>query len=181
MKLLSVVVQDSEPLALTIEDNITCSKSDEVNKDKLWVALEKAGLEKKVLSLERLEKTYITQLVDLSGIRLSGGENQKLMLARALYKDAPLLILDEPTASLDPIAEETMYLQYNELVHGNTSIFISHRLSSTKFCDRIIFLDEGEIVEEGTHQELIDLNKQYREVFDIQAQYYVEGNENEGH
>ena len=105
---------------------------------------------------------------------MSACENQKLMLARSLYKDAPILILDEPTAALDPIAEEEMYLKYKDLVKDSTSIFISHRLSSTKFCDRIIYLDSGKIVEEGTHQELIKLSKLYKSVYDTQAQYYKE-------
>jgi len=179
MSLISAVFQDSEPLSLTIEDNISCSKVSDVDKDKLWNSLEQSGLKEKVMSLENKEKTYITQTFDPSGIRLSGGEIQKLLLARSLYKDSSLLILDEPTASLDPIAEENMYLKYEEFVKGNTSVFISHRLSSTKFCDRIIFLDYGKIIEEGSHTELIKLNKHYREVFDIQAQYYLEDEKDE--
>ncbi|QVK20990.1 ABC transporter ATP-binding protein [Mycoplasmatota bacterium] len=179
MSLISVVFQDSEPLSLTIEDNISCVKNSDVDKAKLDYALENSGLKDKVMSLENKEKTYITQTFDESGIRLSGGEIQKLMLARSLYKGTSLLVLDEPTASLDPISEEKMYLKYEEYTEDSTSIFISHRLASTKFCDRIIFLDDGKIVEEGTHKELMKLNKLYREVFDIQAQYYMEGEENE--
>ncbi|PAT01203.1 hypothetical protein CI105_08130 [Candidatus Izimaplasma bacterium ZiA1] len=173
MRLFSVVFQDSEPLSLTIENNISCSDTD-IDSKKLQEAIFKAGLKEKIDSLENKEKSYITQTFDKSGIRLSGGENQKLMLARSLYKDAPILILDEPTAALDPIAEEEMYLKYKDLVKDSTSIFISHRLSSTKFCDRIIYLDSGKIVEEGTHQELIKLSKLYKSVYDTQAQYYKE-------
>ena len=110
-------------------------------------------------------------------IRLSGGETQKLMLARALYKNAPLLILDEPTAALDPLAEERMYLQYDKLTEHNTSLFISHRLASTKFCDRVFFLENGKIIENGSHDELIALNKKYKETFDIQAKYYKENHD----
>ena len=172
MSFLSVVFQDSEPLSLTIENIIACSKDEDINQDMMWEAIGKSGLKEKVMSLNNKEKTYITQIFDESGIRFSGGEIQKLMLARSLYKNAPILILDEPTAALDPIAEENLYIQYKELVKGCTSIFISHRLSSTKFCDRILYLDEGCITEEGSHQELMNLNKQYREVFDIQAKYY---------
>lgn len=175
MSFLSVVFQDSEPLSLTIENIIACSKSEDINQDMMWEAIRKSGLKEKIMSLNNKEKTYITQIFDGSGIRLSGGEIQKLMLARSLYKNAPILILDEPTAALDPIAEENLYVQYKELVKGCTSIFISHRLSSTKFCDRILYLDEGCITEEGSHRELMKLNKQYREVFDIQAKYYKEG------
>ena len=174
MDLFSVVFQDSEPLSLTIESIITCQKNNEVDKERLYDALEKSGLKEKVMSLERKENTYLTQMFDLSGIRLSGGETQKLMLARALYKNAPLLILDEPTAALDPLAEERMYLQYDKLTEHNTSLFISHRLASTKFCDRVFFLEYGKIVEKGSHDDLITLNKKYKETFDIQAKYYKE-------
>lgn len=180
MNLISVVFQDSEPLSLTIENNIACAEHADVNNEKLWDAIEKSGLKEKISSLEKREQTYITQTFDKSGIRLSGGETQKLMLARSLYKDAPLLILDEPTASLDPLAEEEMYLHYENLVKNSTSLFISHRLSSTKFCDRIIYIDNGKIIEEGTHDELIKLNQHYNKVYNIQAQYYREEDTNEG-
>jgi len=174
MKLLSVVFQDSEPLSFSLENIITCQEPKDVDKEKMWDAVEKAGLKDKILSLTNKEKTFITQIFDENGIRLSGGETQKLMLARSLYKNAPVLILEEPTASLDPLAEAEMYIKYKNLVKGNTSIFISHRLSSTKFCDRILFLEDGKIVEEGSHDKLIELNNKYREVFDIQAKYYRE-------
>ena len=180
MSLLSVVFQDSEPLSLTIENIIACSQKEDVGKKKLWSSIAEAGLKEKVASLKNKEETYITKMFDKSGIRLSGGETQKLMLARSLYKNAPLLILDEPTAALDPIAEESLYLKYENLIKDSTSIFISHRLSSTKFCDRILFLEDGAIVEEGSHENLMMLHKKYREVFDIQAKYYKEGDECEG-
>ena len=180
MSLLSVVFQDSEPLSLTIENIIACSQKEDVDKKKLWSSIAEAGLKEKVASLKNKEETYITKMFDKSGIRLSGGETQKLMLARSLYKNAPLLILDEPTAALDPIAEESLYLKYENLIKDSTSIFISHRLSSTKFCDRILFLEDGAIVEEGSHENLMMLHKKYREVFDIQAKYYKEGDECEG-
>jgi len=179
MKLLSAVFQDSEPLAFTVEQNISCSTVSDVNNHLVWDSLEKAGLKEKVESLEFKEKTYISQMFDKNGIRLSGGETQKLMLARAIYKDAALLVLDEPTAALDPISEEEMYLNYENLLKGNTSIFISHRLSSTKFCDRILYLKNGEIIEEGSHKDLMEIKGEYREVFDIQAQYYKEDDEDE--
>ncbi len=177
MKLFSVVFQDSEPLSLTIENVITCQRNKEIDKERLYDALNKSGLLEKVMTLEHKENTYLTQMFDESGIRLSGGETQKLMLARALYKNAPLLILDEPTAALDPLAEERMYLLYDQFTENNTSLFISHRLASTKFCDRVIFLEHGKIIEEGSHDELITLNKKYKETFDIQAKYYKENND----
>ena len=110
--------------------------------------------------------------IDPSGVALSGGELQKLMLARALYKDAPVLILDEPTAALDPIAESSLYEKYYEMTKEKTSIFISHRLSSTKFCDRILFMEGGRITEEGTHRGLMERQGAYENMFRTQAQYY---------
>ncbi len=116
-----------------------------------------------------------------NGTELSGGEAQKLMLARALYKDAPLLILDEPTAALDPIAESRIYTEFNAMAERRTALFISHRLASTSFCDRIILLENGCIAEEGTHQELIAAGGTYKQLFDIQSCWYkedMEGGEN---
>lgn len=179
MDLFSVVFQDTEPMAISIESNVACAKEEHIDKERLYDALDKSGLLDKVKSLPHKEKTYITQIINKEGIRLSGGENQKLILARSLYKKAPLLILDEPTAKLDPIAEEEMYLKYESFVEGNSTIFISHRLSSTKFCDRILFLEDGKIIEEGTHYELISKDTKYKEIFDIQSKYYKEGEDNE--
>jgi ABC-type multidrug transport system fused ATPase/permease subunit len=107
-------------------------------------------------------------------IELSSGETQRLMLARALYKEEPILILDEPTAALDPIAESKLYNRYNELCAGKTSIYISHRLASTRFCDRIVFIDGKTITETGTHEELLAAKSKYAELFEIQSKYYQE-------
>ncbi len=178
-KMLSVVFQDSEPLAFTIEQNIACTVSREIDSNKVWKCLENAGLDEKVKSLPLKEKTYLTQEFNKDGIKLSGGENQKLMLARALYKQASMLILDEPTAALDPISEERMYLTYEEFLQGNTSIFISHRLSSTKFCDRILFIRDGRIIEEGKHDDLMKANGEYHSLFQVQAKYYQEEEQHE--
>ena len=106
---------------------------------------------------------------------LSGGETQRLMLARALYKDAPVVLLDEPTAALDPLAERQMYERYDELTHGKTSVFISHRLSSTRFCERVVFMEGGRVVEEGTHDELMAAGGAYARMFETQARYYEDG------
>ena len=109
------------------------------------------------------------------GIELSGGELQKLLLARAIYKNGSILILDEPTAALDPIAENDLYMQYRELTRGKTSLYISHRFASTRFCDRIILLENGVITESGTHDELMKRNGQYAYMFGVQSKYYQEG------
>ena len=108
-------------------------------------------------------------------MELSGGEQQKTMLAKALYKGGDVLILDEPTAALDPIAENDIYRKYNEMTQGVTSFFISHRLASTSFCDRIILLEDGRIAEQGTHEELLAKQGRYWEMFNVQSRYYTEG------
>ena len=116
----------------------------------------------------------------LDGVEFSGGETQRLMLARALYKDGGILVLDEPTAALDPLAESDIYSKYNEMTQGKTSVFISHRLASTRFCDRILFLKDGGIAEEGAHQQLLDADGEYARLFRVQARYYQEGGEFHG-
>ena len=130
------------------------------------------------LIFNNLTRYFRCAVVD-NAIELSGGEKQKLALARALYKDGLMLILDEPTAALDPIAENEIYLKYNEFAKDKTSIFISHRLASTRFCDRIFFLDDGNIIETGSHDELMALNGKYAEIFNIQSYYYKEDAANE--
>lgn len=119
-------------------------------------------------------ETYIYKIYEEDGVELSGGEAQKLAIARALYKDAPVVILDEPTAALDPKAEYDIYLKFLSLVDSKTSIFISHRLSSTKFCDRIVVLRDGQIVELGSHSELLAQKGYYAELFNMQAQFYLD-------
>ena len=146
----------------------------QIDEKRLKDCLEKAGIAKKIESLPKKEKSYITQTLDDDGILLSGGETQKLLLAKAMYKDGSFLILDEPTSALDPIAESKIYEEYNSMALDKTSVFISHRLASTKFCDRIMFLDKGQIVETGTHDQLIKKGGKYREIFDIQSHYYQE-------
>lgn len=119
--------------------------------------------------------TYLKKGVFDDAIDLSGGETQKLLLARAIYKGGSLLVLDEPTAALDPIAENKLYLQYHTLTENKTSIYISHRFASTRFCDRIILLKDGKITESGCHEELMQKNGQYAYMFGVQAKYYQEG------
>ncbi len=172
--LISVLFQDVNPLAFTIEMNIAGCIAEDINRERVSESLKMAGLWEKIESLENREQTYITQTLNDKGIQLSGGETQRLLLARAIYKNGPILILDEPTAALDPIAESKMYQEYNELTRDKTSLFISHRLSSTKFCDRIIFLEQGSVAEEGSHEQLIGMRGKYKEIFDIQSHYYQE-------
>lgn len=176
--LVSVLFQDTSPVALSIAENIAGCEFSEMDRERVRSSLKKAGLWEKINSLAKKEETYITQTLDENGVVFSGGETQKLLLAKAMYKDGPVLILDEPTSALDPIAESRIYEEYNNMAAEKTAVFISHRLASTKFCDRILFLDDGQIVEEGTHEELIAKGGKYREIFDIQSHYYKEGAEN---
>ena len=171
---ISVLFQDTTPISFSIAENVCGCDLSQIDEKRLKDCLEKAGIAKKIDSLPKKEKSYITQTLDDDGILLSGGETQKLLLAKAMYKDGPFLILDEPTSALDPIAESKIYEEYNSMALDKTSVFISHRLASTKFCDRIMFLDKGQIVETGTHDQLIKKGGKYREIFDIQSHYYQE-------
>jgi ATP-binding cassette subfamily B protein len=177
--LISVLFQDTSPIALSIAENVCRCEPKDVDRARLNDCLKKASLLEKVNTLVKKEETYITQTLDEQGVVLSGGETQKLLLAKAMYKDGPMLILDEPTSALDPIAESTIYEEYNQLADHKTAVFISHRLASTKFCDRILFLDGGRIVEEGSHDQLMKMGGKYREIFDIQSHYYKEEASNE--
>lgn len=170
----AVVFQDVFAFSFPLSDNVSCVDCGREDSERLRGSLEKAGLWERVQALPKGARTFMNKDLDEAGVALSGGEVQKLMLARALYKDAPMVILDEPTAALDPIAESEMYERYDELVQGRTAVFISHRLSSTRFCDRILFLENGRITEEGTHGELMQRGGAYAELFSIQARYYKE-------
>lgn len=139
-----------------------------------------AGFWETVEKLPQGLETHLGKLMYDDAIELSGGQEQRMMLARALYKDAPILLLDEPTAALDPIAENDMYLRYNEIAQNRTAIYISHRLASTRFCDRVLFLEKGMIAEAGTHEELIARNGGYASLFEVQSRYYREGGAADG-
>lgn len=171
-QLFSTVFQDITTLPVTIAENISSSKSKDIDIQKVYDCLKKSGLYDKVMSLPNRENTLLGKSIFKDAVELSGGQLQKLALAKALYKDAPILLLDEPTSALDPIAEHEMYLNYAKFSKGKSSIFISHRLSSTRFCNRILLIEEGKIVEEGTHAELMSLNGKYAELFNIQSSYY---------
>ncbi len=173
--LLGVIFQDINSVPISIASNVSGCLEEETDMEKVRVCLRRAGLWKDVEALKKKELTNLTQTFDPDGIQLSGGMMQKLMLARCLYKDAPMLVLDEPTAALDPIAESSMYEEYKTATQGKSALFISHRLASTKFCDRIIFLEDGRIAETGTHDELLKKNGRYAEIFAVQSQYYKEG------
>ncbi len=172
MKLFSVVFQDFRLLSFSAKENILLGAEDSDEAvDKMF---EKVGLLDKINSLPKGRDTMMFREFDRDGVQLSGGEQQKLAIARALYKDAPVVILDEPTAALDPVAEYEIYCKFNELVGGKTAVYISHRLSSCKFCDRIAVFSEGTIKELGTHDELVNRDGGiYSEMFRAQAQYYV--------
>ena len=137
--------------------------------------IEKAGLTEKINSLPDGLDSLMDKTVFNEAVELSGGEMQRLMLARLLYRDKPIIVLDEPAAALDAIAESDIYNRYQELTRGQTSIYISHRLASTRFCDRVILIEDGKIMQEGTHQELMEKGGRYAELFEIQSKYYQEG------
>ena len=169
----SAVFQDFSILATTILDNVSQSH-DEPDMERVKWAIEMAGLTEKIESLPEQYNTNVGREIFQEGLELSGGETQRLMLARALYKNAPIIVLDEPTAALDPIAERDIYNKYNELCGGKTAVYISHRLASTRFCDRIILIEDGQIIEEGTHESLVALGGKYAELFEVQSHYYRE-------
>lgn len=174
--MFSAVFQNFSLLAGTIATNVAQDSVD-IDMERVRDCIGKAGLRDKVESLKDGYETYLNREVYEEATLLSGGETQRLMLARALYKNAPFIVLDEPTAALDPIAESEMYRKYNEMTNGKSSIYISHRLASTRFCDRIIMIDEGGIGEEGTHEELLKAGGKYAGLYEVQSKYYREGEE----
>lgn len=171
IQLYSVVFQDFKIFSLPLNDNVCAGK--EHDKDKLYNCLEQANIKERTESLPNKDNTILYKDMDKTGVEISGGEAQKLALARALYKDSPVVILDEPTASLDPIAENEIYSRFNSFTQNKTAIYISHRLSSCVFCNRIAVFDKAELVETGTHNELLNNSGKYSELWNAQAQYYL--------
>lgn len=171
--ILSPIFQDYNIFSLSVASNISM-KYDDYDNEKINTILKYLDLDKKIESLPDKEKSILTRELDENGIDLSGGEKQKLLIARACYKDCDLYILDEPTSAMDAISEANLYKNFKDLFANKGVIFISHRLSSSKICDRIIVLDKGKIVEVGTHNELMENNSLYKELFSMQAEYYKE-------
>lgn len=166
----SVVFQDFHLFSLPLDENIAAGT--EIDEAALQSSLAKVGLTDRVQQLPQGVRTRLYNN-NGSGVDLSGGEAQRTAIARALYKDAPFVILDEPTAALDPIAEAEIYEQFSQMTAGKTAVYISHRMSSCKFCDRIIVLDHGRIAEDGTHDTLLANHGIYANLYETQAQYYT--------
>ena len=168
----AAVFQDPMIISYTIAENIAFSETPD--EARIWDAIEAAGLKDKVSSLKDGIHTYLGKDVSENGIYLSGGETQKLLLARALYRHPKFILLDEPTAALDALAESEIYEMYSTILEGKTALFISHRLASTRFCDDIILLENGQIKEQGTHDELMACGGTYAALFEVQSKYYKE-------
>lgn len=170
--LYSVVFQDFAIFSTTLAQNI--SANDKYDHEKLFDVLDKANIKDRVLKMDKKEQTHISKDIDKFGIEISGGESQKVALARALYKDSPIVILDEPTAALDPLAENEIYSRFNSFIKDKTAIYISHRLSSCVFCNRIAVFDKAHLVQTGTHEELLkDYKNKYFQLWKAQANYYL--------
>lgn len=175
-ELFSAVFQDFSILDVTIAEEIAQCK-DNIDYQRIKECIDYAGLTDTIDKLPKGLNTHIGREVYLDGVLLSGGQMQRLMLARALYKNGPILLLDEPTAALDPLAESEIYQKYSDMANNKTSLFISHRLASTRFCDRIILIKDGGIREEGSHEDLLKLNGEYAKLFEVQSRYYKQGKE----
>ena len=172
LKAFSVVFQDYSLFAMSLAENISCDETYE--KQKVISCLEEVGFSERLSSLENGIDTVLYRDFERNGVMISGGEAQKIAMARALYKDAPIIIFDEPTAALDPIAESDVYKKLNNIVKGRTAVFISHRLSSCVFSDEILVIDSGEIVQCGSHEMLLkDINGKYHELWSSQAKFYI--------
>lgn len=174
-KLFSPLFQNTEIFAFPMAENISMLPSEVTDRTKATEKAELAGLKEKLDSLPEGIGTELLKIVDEHGVDLSGGERQKLALAKALYKDAPIVVLDEPTAALDALAEKQLYERFDTMIGGKSAVYISHRLASTRFCDRVAMFVDGRMAEYGTHDELIARNGEYARMFEVQAQYYRDG------
>ena len=168
-----VVFQDFQLLSFSLGQNVAAAV--QYNPERAKACLQKAGFGDRLAQLPDGLETKLYKDFDEKGVQISGGEAQKIALARALYKDAPFVVLDEPTAALDPIAEMEVYEKFNEIVGDRTAVYISHRLSSCRFCDSIAVFDHGSIIQRGTHESLLqNEDGKYFALWNAQAQYYVE-------
>ena len=174
MKMFSAVFQDYRIFACSVEENVAFEN---IDRGRVRKALKEAGVYECVEKLPNKEQTIMMKEFESSGVELSGGERQKVAIARAIYKDAPIAILDEPTAALDPLAEHEIYSNFNQFAGQKTCIYISHRMSSSKFCDRILVFSQGRIVESGSHRELMKKQGLYYEMYRVQASYYKDNAE----
>lgn len=172
--MFAVVFQDVNILAFTVKENVACSSND-IEEQCVVDALQRVGLREKIEKLPKGMDQMMLKIIEEDGIELSGGESQKLSIARALYKSGNMVIMDEPTAALDALAEAEIYENFSELVKGKTSVYISHRLASTKFCDHIALFDGDGLKEYGSHEELMKLQGEYYRMFSVQGKYYTEG------
>ncbi|MFD1267807.1 ABC transporter ATP-binding protein [Paenibacillus motobuensis] len=171
-KLFSVIFQDIKIFAASVEQNIAMSLGESVSKEKVKNSAKIANIDQKISSLQNGYNTNLLKVIDEDGTELSGGQNQRIALARAIYKDGPFFILDEPTSAMDPMAEYQFYMNFRNIVRGKTAIYISHRLASTKFCDKIFCFEKGCLIEEGTHEELLQLNGTYAKLYRIQSEKF---------
>ena len=176
-KIFAPVFQEVNLFAMSFAENVSMKSPESTDKDLVQKTVIQSGLEEKLNSLEKGLDTQLLKVIYDDGIDLSGGQKQKLALARALYKNAEVVVLDEPTAALDAIAESKLYSDFDKLIGGKTSIYISHRLSSTQFCNNVAMFKDGKLIEYGTHKSLLKQNGEYANMFHIQAQYYVEAGE----
>ena len=178
-KLFAPVFQNVEIFAFLMSENIAMLRKDELDSAKVHSCAMEAGLGERIEALSKGIETPLTKIVEDDGVDLSGGEKQKLALAKALYKGAGIVVLDEPTSALDAIAEQALYERFDEMIGKKSAVYISHRLASTRFCDRIAMFEEGHLVEYGSHEELMAEDGKYAGMFNTQAQYYRESPENE--
>ncbi len=180
-QLFAPLFQEVELFAFPLAENISMDTPENTNVARAEECLHMAGFSNKLKNLPKGVHTEVLKIIDEEGLDFSGGERQKLALARALYKDSPIIVLDEPTAALDALAEYELYQNFDRMIGNKSAIYISHRLSSTRFCDHIAMFKDGQMVEYGTHEELLKKNGPYSNMFELQAQYYVEeGGVNDG-
>lgn len=171
LSIFSVVFQDFSLFAFPLGENVAAAK--DYDRAKVEQTLRQAGFAERLDAMPKGIDTWLYNKFDEGGVDVSGGEAQKIAIARALYKDAPFIILDEPTAALDPVAEAEIYARFNDIVGDKTAVYISHRLSSCRFCDEIMVFDGGTVVQKGRHEELVRAVGKYAELWNAQAQYYV--------